>query len=1021
MKKLLIVLTLIIISVHLFAQQNDDLNQKTVYISPNHDGVQDSLVIPLKIRDKRFIEEWSLVITDERGTIVRTISNKEKRPDRMTFKVFFQQLFKKKTGVDIPQTIIWNGLNDASKLVPDGVYYYHVSASDDNGNVSKTQPLRVIVDTVAPTINLQRFMNQSASIFSPDGDGNKDTLLITQNGSVEHLWSGKIINAKGDKIRSIEWNNQSPTSFSWGGKDDKGILVPDDVYSYEVSCSDLAGNFRSASVTNIVVDTMQPVINISISTNAFSPNDNGIKDTLALTPMLSTTSGLTDWTVKIIDAKKNVFRTYTGTNTVPQIINFDGNDANGSRIPEGMYQADFAALYQNGYNPQINSPAFELNVTPPQITLSAKDHIFSPDGDTVKDTITFQQTTNSSANWKGEIHNSEGKIIRTYAFGSNLPKTIEWDGLTNEKTLAPDGMYNYVVSASDTAGNTSIAKTNTFELNTGTTEVILTSNRVAFSPIAQNNKIVFTPLIKTKSKIVNYKLSITDSKNKVIYSIEENAPLPEKFEWMGTDSNNTTVGDGNYTAIIETISDNGVKAKSTTPEFSIDTTVPSVVASVAYNAFSPNGDGKKEVLPFSIKTTKSSLWIAELITANTVVRRFEWNGSAKSFDWDGKDAIGNLAPEGKYTFTIKTEDKVGNKAEAKIENLTLDARTPKVYITLSQPVIAPVANGKQSVQTIGFISNITENVEKWTVNVKKLATNEIIKTWTNQQSTTLPRELLWDSKNDSGSIIQGQFYVELALTYEKGDDVLVHSSSFISWASPPELQVATNPTYFSPDNDGIDDDLFITLQAKSLLSFTKWSFEIFDPQNGSSFWQTNGLNSITEKLVWDGKSNKGELVQSATDYPYVFTVTDEMGMTSKLEGFIPVDVLVLRIGNILKIQVPSIVFADSRDDFAGLDRTVIEKNNFVLRRIAISLNKFRDYKVTIEGHANKVERTATEAAFNVTLSDRRAKAIRERLIKLGVDGNRLSTIGKGDAEPFVPFEDRPNWWKNRRVEFILIK
>ena len=48
------------------------------YISPNNDGVQDTLVIPLKIKEKRYIKEWKLSIYNEDGKIIRTIGNKRK-------------------------------------------------------------------------------------------------------------------------------------------------------------------------------------------------------------------------------------------------------------------------------------------------------------------------------------------------------------------------------------------------------------------------------------------------------------------------------------------------------------------------------------------------------------------------------------------------------------------------------------------------------------------------------------------------------------------------------------------------------------------------------------------------------------------------------------------------------------------------------------------------------------------------------------------------------------------------------
>ena len=60
------------------------------YISPNNDGVQDELVIPMKISDKRYVQGWSLVIMDENHNVVRTIENKIARPSKLTFKAFLK-------------------------------------------------------------------------------------------------------------------------------------------------------------------------------------------------------------------------------------------------------------------------------------------------------------------------------------------------------------------------------------------------------------------------------------------------------------------------------------------------------------------------------------------------------------------------------------------------------------------------------------------------------------------------------------------------------------------------------------------------------------------------------------------------------------------------------------------------------------------------------------------------------------------------------------------------------------------
>ena len=254
--------------------------------------------------------------------------------------------------------------------------------------------------------------------------------------------------------------------------------------------------------------------------------------------------------------------------------------------------------------------------------------------------------------------------------------------------------------------------------------------------------------------------------------------------------------------------------------------------------------------------------------------------------------------------------------------------------------------------------------------------------------------------------------------------------------SRPVLSVHTSPRYFSPDNDGIDDTLTIDLGVTSEIPVASWSFNVYDPANNSLIWSRSGVGEVSAKLEWNGRSNTGELVQSATDYPFTFSAKDENGMSSEARGELSVDVLVIHEGNALKIQVPSIIFRSDSADFVGqdvdpekgLDKATIDNNIKVIQRIAQILNKFPDYSVRIEGHANNITGTEEEEISTangniplVPLSEKRAELVRDMLVDFGVNGRRLSTVGMGGRSPVVSRNDKPNWWKNRRVEFILDK
>jgi peptidoglycan-associated lipoprotein len=71
-------------------------------------------------------------------------------------------------------------------------------------------------------------------------------------------------------------------------------------------------------------------------------------------------------------------------------------------------------------------------------------------------------------------------------------------------------------------------------------------------------------------------------------------------------------------------------------------------------------------------------------------------------------------------------------------------------------------------------------------------------------------------------------------------------------------------------------------------------------------------------------------------------------------------------------------------------------------------------RITVEGHCD--ERGTIE--YNLALGDRRARAVRKYLARLGVDASRLDIVSKGELEPADPGHNEEAWAKNRRAEFI---
>jgi peptidoglycan-associated lipoprotein len=79
------------------------------------------------------------------------------------------------------------------------------------------------------------------------------------------------------------------------------------------------------------------------------------------------------------------------------------------------------------------------------------------------------------------------------------------------------------------------------------------------------------------------------------------------------------------------------------------------------------------------------------------------------------------------------------------------------------------------------------------------------------------------------------------------------------------------------------------------------------------------------------------------------------------------------------------------------------------------LNKYGQYRITIEGHAD--ERGTRE--YNIALGARRAAATRDFLIGRGVAGNRMKTISYGKERPVAVCDDISCWSQNRRAVTVL--
>lgn len=102
-------------------------------------------------------------------------------------------------------------------------------------------------------------------------------------------------------------------------------------------------------------------------------------------------------------------------------------------------------------------------------------------------------------------------------------------------------------------------------------------------------------------------------------------------------------------------------------------------------------------------------------------------------------------------------------------------------------------------------------------------------------------------------------------------------------------------------------------------------------------------------------------------------------------------------------------FDFNKADIRGDARTALGETAQYLRN-------YPSERVTVEGHCD--ERGSTE--YNLALGDRRASAVKQYLVSLGISADRINTVSFGKEKPFCMQSTEDCYAQNRRGHFVRV-
>ena len=113
---------------------------------------------------------------------------------------------------------------------------------------------------------------------------------------------------------------------------------------------------------------------------------------------------------------------------------------------------------------------------------------------------------------------------------------------------------------------------------------------------------------------------------------------------------------------------------------------------------------------------------------------------------------------------------------------------------------------------------------------------------------------------------------------------------------------------------------------------------------------------------------------------------------------------------------PAPAWQSFRDILFDYDRSVIRATETSkITEIETYLRQNPNVNLRLDGHADP----RGSNKYNLALSERRVKAVRDALAKAGVSASRMSTGAHGEAQPKCTESTEACWQLDRRVEVLV--
>jgi flagellar hook assembly protein FlgD/flagellar motor protein MotB len=795
-----------------------------------------------------------------------------------------------------PGTVPWDGTLDKGLLaLPDTRYVARARVLDEYGNDGEEE-LAIDVGP-SPEAPQKSSLSAGRNGFSPTGEAATRTMpFALQFGNPEAIrtWTMRILFGY-VRIKEIEGTGESlPTTVTWDGLVESGQSWPEGEYR-AVLVVDYGDYYQQAvaeSETFRLVSS-QPMVKIDADPAVFTPAGRAMAEPITFGVTASSRlASLSEWSLDCIDQRGEVVMGFKGKGAPGGGI-WDGKTMAGTFVePSKTYTARARVRDEFG-NVGESTLAIMVNAqpdAPESSSIAADSSGFSPTGESSTRTMGIAVKIGSREalrSWAVEIV-TDGVAIKRYSgTNANPPARLTWDGKSETGASWPEGEYYPVLSVDyGQSFNPVRIAGKKFALVSSQPTVRLETSPSSFTPDAKGMAEPVKISLESRSRlaqVASWTIDLIGSRGETVRSFSGVGGSGHP-EWDGTDASGMWLEPGSsFTARArarDAYGNTGEASIAIAVQSLLDAPEQSMIDTEA-KGFSPMSSRSGGRIGFSIligsaKAMRS--WKIEIGDSGGVRRSFA--GAAgeapDSISWDGKDADGEIVPEGSYSATLYVDYGRANKPVMTRSKAFLVATTPPSlrlsaspdsFVPAERGVTAPVAIVLDAQPSLGAI-------ESWSLEISDpqgRAVRSFERRWPENQA-------IWDGMTSAGAPVEPatRYSARASVVDEYGN---TGSASLVvpvkEIPSAPETSfIVPRSAGFSPLGTGKPRTIDFVIRAGNAAQMRSWKVTIAHSERGAQRVFAGDPASLAPTLAWDGKTDSG---QTAPDGNYVATLSVEYG------------------------------------------------------------------------------------------------------------------------------------------------